>query len=117
MIVRNETTEILQSAKRSLDDSQAEDIVAIDVSSTLPFTDVFVLASADNPRHLKAISHALTAQLREEHQLSPRQVEGEGEATWVLIDYGDVTFHLFLEEARAFYGLDSLWAQNSKISL
>ena len=41
---------------------------------------------------------------------SPRSVEGLNDATWVLMDYGDVIVHVFLAETRAFYDLDRLWA-------
>ena len=40
----------------------------------------------------------------------PRSVEGLDDATWVLMDYGDVIVHVFLDETRAFYDLDRLWA-------
>ena len=41
---------------------------------------------------------------------SPRSVEGLDDATWVLMDYGDVIVHVFLGETRAYYDLDRLWA-------
>ena len=40
----------------------------------------------------------------------PRSVEGLDDATWVLMDYGDVIVHVFLAETRAYYDLDRLWA-------
>ena len=30
-------------------------------------------------------------------------------ASWILMDYGDVVFHVFQEEARRFYALERLW--------
>jgi ribosomal silencing factor RsfS len=30
-------------------------------------------------------------------------------ANWILMDYGDVVFHVFQEEARRFYALERLW--------
>jgi ribosome-associated protein len=40
----------------------------------------------------------------------PRAIEGFDDASWVLMDYGDVIVHVFLEETRGYYDLDRLWA-------
>ena len=46
----------------------------------------------------------------EDDEAGPRSVEGLDDATWVLMDYGDVIVHVFLAETRAYYDLDRLWA-------
>jgi len=40
----------------------------------------------------------------------PLHVEGLDNCFWVLVDYGNVIVHVFLEEYRNFYSLESLWA-------
>jgi ribosome-associated protein len=42
--------------------------------------------------------------------VAPRSVEGLDDATWVLLDYGDVIVHVFLAETREYYDLDRLWS-------
>jgi len=42
-------------------------------------------------------------------------VEGERRADWVLIDYGDFIVHVFTEEKRGYYALDSLWGDAPRI--
>jgi ribosome-associated protein len=39
----------------------------------------------------------------------PRHSEGSAESGWLLLDYGDIVVHVFLEATRAFYALDRLW--------
>ncbi|NQU08352.1 MAG: ribosome silencing factor, partial [Candidatus Abyssubacteria bacterium] len=36
-------------------------------------------------------------------------IEGLAEGNWVLADYGDVIVHVFHEQIREFYDLESLW--------
>lgn len=44
-------------------------------------------------------------------------IEGMGYSHWVLIDYGDVIFHIFEEETRAFYELEKLWMDAKRVPL
>jgi ribosome-associated protein len=37
------------------------------------------------------------------------------DASWVLMDYGDVIIHAFLAETRTFYDLDHLWADATRV--
>jgi len=37
----------------------------------------------------------------------PKAVEGNKNATWMLLDYRDIVVHIFLREDRVFYDLTS----------
>ena len=47
----------------------------------------------------------------------PRHTEGSAESGWLLLDYGDVVVHVFLEETRAFYALERLWGDAPLVSV
>jgi ribosome-associated protein len=48
--------------------------------------------------------------VKDRHGVSPLRTEGQGDATWVLMDYGDFIVHVFLQETRDYYDLEHLWS-------
>lgn len=113
----DETRALLAEVGESAANALAENLVAVDVRERLPFVDAFVFATADNSRHLRAVASAITHDVRDKLGRSPKNVEGDNESTWLLIDYADVAVHIFLEDARDFYALDKLWADAPRIEV
>lgn len=100
--------EVAALCARFLEERKLAKIEVIEVARSLQIADYFVLASGKNPRHLKAAADELLGKLRE-WGIQRRGLEGYREAKWVLLDLNEVIVHLFLEEVRNFYDLDSLW--------
>ena len=86
------------------------DVVILEVGEILGIIELFVVASAANVRQVKTIVDEVEQAIKESDGGNPRSVEGLGDASWVLMDYGDVVVHVFLDETRAFYDLDRLWS-------
>lgn len=104
--------EAAENARRIVDvlsDRQAEDVLLLDVRQVAAFTDYFIIATAENPRHMRALAGILEKDLRNEG-MKARHVEGERDSGWVLLDYGDVIVHLLSPELRSFYALEELWS-------
>ena len=96
-------------AARAADDKQGSDIVALDVGGILAIVDWFVITSASNVRQVRTIAEEVEEQVKRQSGDGPLRVEGMDDARWVLLDFGDVVVHVFLEEVRAFYELERLW--------
>ena len=96
----------------SLEDSKAEDIVAIDVTGKTPIADHMVVASGRSHRHVGAIADHLLRDLKDGGTKGVR-VEGLSTCDWVLIDAGDVVVHVFRPEVRSFYNLERMWQMES----
>ena len=83
-------------------------VVTIDLSKLVSFTDYFVICSADSDTQVKAISDQVDKILSEEG-LKCWHKEGLKALSWVLMDYVDVVVHIFKKDAREFYNLEKLW--------
>jgi ribosome-associated protein len=94
---------------------KADDIVALDVGDILSITDAFVISSASNTRQVRTIVEEVEKAMKEHASTPPNSVEGYDDATWVLLDYGDVVVHVFLDETRAYYELERLWTDAPRI--
>lgn len=92
----------------ALEDFKAIDIQQIDVSGQNPLTDLFVIASGNSTRHIKAMADNLVMKVKAAG-CPPLGVEGERQAEWLLVDLNDVIVHLMLPKTRAFYNLEKLW--------
>ena len=92
-------------------DKKAIDVVELDVRGVVGYTDFFLVCSGNTSRQVKAIHDGIHQALKDEHGILPRRVEGQTEATWILMDYLDVVVHIFTPEARDFYRLEQLWGE------
>jgi ribosome-associated protein len=91
-------------------DKKALDIVIVKMKRMSSVCDYLVIATGTSTTHTRALSENIIKSLKEKGQPA-RHVEGGREASWILIDFGDVVCHLFLEETRSFYDLEHLWAK------
>ena len=92
-------------------DKKAVDVRILDLRGVVGYTDYFVVCSGNTERQTKAIHDAIHTELKKDHALLPRRVEGDREGRWVLMDYLDCVVHVFTPEARAFYRLEQLWGE------
>jgi ribosome-associated protein len=97
-------------AAQAAADKKGSEIVVLDVGEIISITEMFVLVSATNPRQVKTIAEEVEVALKASGSIGPRSVEGLDDATWVLMDFGDVIVHVFQAETRDYYDLDRLWA-------
>jgi ribosome-associated protein len=98
------------------DDRKGEDILVLDVRKHSPITDYLVIMTGNSSRHVDALADNILLKLKNEENLMANHVEGRQEASWVLLDYGDVIVHLFQRETRHFYNIERLWGDAPHLS-
>lgn len=93
---------------------KAQEIVSMNMGQ-LPnsICDFFIIAHGTSSLQVRSIAENLIYELRNHFCYRPHHVEGLQNAEWILINYGDIVIHLFLESSRRFYDLESLWADTT----
>ncbi len=108
---------LVKAAARVAIENRATDVVILEVVRQTALFDYFLLATGTSRRQLHAISEEIDDVL--EKQLGDRRlnIEGYEQGSWIVSDYGSVVIHLFDDETRAYYDLESLWADAKRIDL
>ena len=113
-VIRDKPTELARHIAELLSDRQAEDILLLDISGVASFADYFVIATADNPRLMRALVQMIDKDLRNEG-IKPLHREGDSDSGWVLVDYGAIIVHIFSGDQRSYYDLEELWQDATEV--
>jgi ribosome-associated protein len=105
-----------QRAARAALDKKAADLTVLDVQGVSSVTDYFLVCSGKSTPHLRTIVDAIRTELKADG-IRPLHAEGKPESGWVLLDYGDVLVHVFLEDTRAYYALERLWGDAPSVPI
>lgn len=97
-------------------DRKAYDLLLLDISAISSLADYFLICTARSDTQAQAIAESIRENLAAVGQ-RPIRVEGFTSGQWILMDYGDVAVHIFLEDVRAFYDLERLWARAQVVEL
>jgi len=112
---RSEALTVAMEAARAADDKQGTDTIVLPVGDILGITEYFVVTGASNRRLVRAVAEDIEERVREACGRSPGRTEGHREQQWVLLDYGDVVVHVFLDEVRQFYEIERLYKDVPRI--
>lgn len=94
---------------------KARQVVMLDVQAMTTVADTFIICSARSNRQVTAIAEFISTDLKKQGK-KVLNIEGRKEGHWVLMDYGDVIIHIFLEPLRSFYDLEGLWGDARRIT-
>ena len=100
--------ETARRAARAALDKKASELVVLDVRGLSSVTDFFLVCSGRSIPHVRTITEGIRSELKV-GDVRPLHMEGTAESGWVLLDYGDLLAHVFLEDTRAYYALERLW--------
>lgn len=112
-----DTLELAKAIAQEAADTKAKDLKLLDLRDLVSYTDYFILATGTSDRHVKSIADRVHMKAKKSLGRLPISYEGFQSGQWVLLDYGDVVLHVFLEDQRKYYGLDAMWADAPVVSI
>jgi ribosome-associated protein len=95
---------------------KAKDLTILNVKEISAFADYFIICSGTSDRQVRAIAESIQERLKMVGIL-PLGIEGEASGQWILMDYGDVIIHVFLENIRNFYDMERLWSEAPRMDI
>ena len=111
-----QSKEMVKIAAKALEEKKADDIRVIDIREISTIADFFVIANGSNQNQLQAMRDAVDEELYKAGYHT-KQVEGNQNSSWVLMDYNDIIVHIFSKEDRLFYDLERMWTDGKTIAL
>jgi ribosome-associated protein len=108
------TLETALACARMAEEQKAHDIDLFDVSAILVVTQYFLICTCDSGPQLRAVVSDLDVTCKKAG-LKKLGAEVDIDATWGLLDYGDLVCHVFRGDARAYYALEDLWADAPRV--
>lgn len=108
--------EMAKTACHALSEKKAEDIRVIDISEISPLADYFIIATGANTNQIQAMVDAVDEELTKAgYQV--KQIEGNRNSSWILMDYSDIIVHIFSREDRLFYDLEKIWTDGKRMEV
>jgi len=102
------TYEMATTAARAASEMFAKDVILVDLKGLVSYADYFVIASAETERQTRRVAQEVIEKMIEKgHRPRTKRLD-EGTA-WISLDFIDVVVHIFTDEARDYYRLESLW--------
>lgn len=112
-----EAIELARHIVDVVEDRKAEQITLLDLRPETIIADFFVIANGNSERQLRALMDYVRTDIKEKHGKIPFSMAGKPNSGWIVLDYGDVVVHLFAEETRDYYDIESLWSHAANVLL
>jgi len=109
--------ELAKAAALVAAENGGDNVLVLDMSGQTAIFDYFVIATGTSRRQLHAMSEEIDDRLEKDLKDRRMNIDGYAESRWIVLDYGTVVIHLFEEEARENYSLESLWADAKPVDL
>ncbi len=108
--------ELARAAAQTALDNGATDLVVLDMTGLTAIFDYFVIATGTSKRQIVSLSEDIRLKLEKELKDKRISLDGQDTGKWIVLDFGSVVIHLFDEDTRQFYSLETLWADAPNVT-
>ncbi len=110
------STDMARLAVGAALDKKAFDPLALDLRGISSVAEYFVIVTGTSDRHVQAVAQNVV-QAYKAIGIKALGEEGFREGKWILLDYGEVVVHVFLEPVREYYDIERLWLDAPRLDL
>jgi len=114
----NNQDQLISLIIKGIEEVKGENINILDlraIENTV--CDYFVICDGSSNTQVNAIAGSIQKTVSKALKDKPWHVEGENNATWILMDYIHVVVHVFQKETREFYDIENLWGDAKNIAV
>jgi ribosome-associated protein len=106
--------ELLKIVRDAIEDKKGERVTLLDLSGVVDYLDYLVICSGQTEIQNRAIADNIIEKLGR-YGILPDAVNGHSGGQWILLDYGVLVVHIFLNRLREYYRLEELWAGGTEV--
>ena len=110
------STDMARLAVGAALDKKALNPLVLDLRGISTVSEYFVIVTGTSDRHVQAVAENIMDAFK---SIGIRILGEEGlrEGRWVLLDYGEIVVHVFLEPVREYYDIERLWIDAPRLDL
>ena len=101
---------------KALDDKKAESIRVLELGQLSSVADYMIIATGNSDPHLRALRIEVERAL-DDAGSPARGTESQKESGWTVVDGFDVVVHVFRQDVRENYSMESLWRDGLDLSV
>ncbi len=110
------STDMARLAAGAALDKKALDPLVLDLRWISSVAEFFIILTGTSSRHVQAVADNVMEAFKA-IGIKAMGEEGLREGKWVLLDYGEIVVHVFLEPVREYYDIERLWIDAPRLDL
>ena len=97
-------------------DKKATRPVLLDLRGQSDLCDYQFVCSGESTKQVQTLASAIEEHCKK-RGVRPYAVEGKDIGNWILMDYGSMIVHIFYNQVRDYYSVESLWPKAKFVKL